>query len=563
MLCEKQVFLIHLIRQRLWLFSLVVLLTVVSALVSVGVLAFIRQKFFPADDLVVDVSTLLIFFALVLGMLVLAAGTQMLLHYMGHSVVLNLRQTLVRRVLKTSVEQLQRIGNGRILAMLNADVRSITMGVVELPELLHSVFLSVTVMAYLAYLSLPMFAMTLVCVIVIAAIGALLVGRLGSYVSKVRGDEDRLHQDYQSMISGKRELALNRARAKAFFDDELTAHACSYRNNITRADCLVDISNNMANAMMLSLIGLSFYMVSGLGLASTDIAAVFALAILFLRTPMMVVVAAFPIMITANVSFKKLQSLNLAEDAAFASNHVSKFSGFKCLSLNGAVYEYKTDDGGFSVGPIDFSVAQGELIFIIGGNGSGKSTFAHLLCGLYRCQKGQIAIDGAVVSDDELDDYRHLFSSVFTDFHVFRQLIDGNGELADKKTVDIWLERLQIQHKVTAESGLLDGVDLSQGQKKRLALLLAMLEKRDVLLLDEWAADQDPQFRHYFYSQLLPILREQGKTIIAITHDDHYFDCADRILKMHEGKLLALNKSEREALNAIAHLNAETQPKNP
>lgn len=552
-------FLLHLIRQRLGLFSIVVVMTIVSAFVSVGVLAFIRQNFYPEEGLSVDVQTLVLFFVLVLFMLLLSAGTQMLLHYMGHLVVLNLRQTLVRRVLKTSVEQLQRIGSGRVLAMLTADVRSINLGVVELPELLHSAFLSVTVLAYLAYLSLPMFGMTLVCVLVIAGLGALLVGRLGAFVRKVRSDEDRLHQDYQSMVSGKRELALNRARAEAFYDDELTEHAQSFRSNITRADFLVDISNNMANAMMLSLIGLSFYMVSGLGWASADIAAVYALAILFLRTPLMVVVAALPIMVTANVSFKKLHSLNLASDQISSDEHKSKFSGFKSLSLRSVSYEYKGEEGGFSVGPIDFEVKRGELLFIIGGNGSGKSTFANLLTGLYSCNSGDLCVDDVVITHDDLDDYRHLFSSVFTDFHVFRQLIDGCGQAANQADVDAWLERLHMTNKVKVENNCLDRVDLSQGQKKRLALLLAVLEQRDILLLDEWAADQDPQFRHYFYTELLPILRQNGKTIIAITHDDHYFDSADRILKMDNGRLQELSDEEREALNVIAHLNSPAQ----
>jgi putative ATP-binding cassette transporter len=176
---------------------------------------------------------------------------------------------------------------------------------------------------------------------------------------------------------------------------------------------------------------------------------------------------------------------------------------------------------------------------------------------LYQPKSGEILIDGDILKAEQWNEYRQLFSAIFSDFHVFRQLIDGQGEDANQAEIDEWLKRLGMDDKVTTENNRLSAVDFSQGQKKRLALLMAVLEKRDCLLLDEWAADQDPQFRHFFYNQLLPLLAKQGKTIIAITHDDHYFDGADRILKMDEGRLLELTASERQALNKLAHSNNE------
>jgi putative ATP-binding cassette transporter len=109
-----------------------------------------------------------------------------------------------------------------------------------------------------------------------------------------------------------------------------------------------------------------------------------------------------------------------------------------------------------------------------------------------------------------------------------------------------------MHHKVEHDGQRLSDVRFSQGQRKRLALLMAAVEQRDCLLLDEWAADQDPQFRQFFYHELLPALQSQGKTIIAITHDDHYFDRADRLLKMDAGCLTEVDgQTARQSVQVL------------
>jgi putative ATP-binding cassette transporter len=81
-------------------------------------------------------------------------------------------------------------------------------------------------------------------------------------------------------------------------------------------------------------------------------------------------------------------------------------------------------------------------------------------------------------------------------------------------------------------------------------LLTAALEQRNILVLDEWAADQDPEFRKVFYERLLPILKAQGYTIFAISHDDKYFHLADRIVRMHQGVLQELSAADAAGLIA-------------
>ena len=160
-----------------------------------------------------------------------------------------------------------------------------------------------------------------------------------------------------------------------------------------------------------------------------------------------------------------------------------------------------------------------------------------LLTGLYVPASGRIFVDDIEITAENRSAYRRLFAGVFTDFHLFEQLIDNMGEDAAEAQIDEWLRHLQLKGKAEIKRARILNRRLSQGQRKRLALLAAVLENRSIMVLDEWAADQDPQFRRIFYEQLLPLLKQSGSTIFAISHDDRYFNHADRVLLMCAGTL--------------------------
>lgn len=538
-------------------FVAVVVLSVLSALLSVAVLAFISQRLLAGGA---ELGMVLMQFALLLlALLATATGAQVTLHRLGHRMVYGLRRDLVRRVLATDIEQLEKVGGPPLLAALSTDTRNLTIAFVHLPELVYGAALSVAALSWLAWLSPALFAVTVVWLVATAGMGIWLVGRINFHVGKVREGDDHLYQDYQAMIDGRKELALNRARAARFYQEEFDDHARAYRDHVTRADIFNGVAGNMANVLMLALIGVLFYLSSGLGWASANTASVFALTILLLRTPLIGAVAALPTLLAARVSLKKLAGLQLAEGNTDFAPKGESLAGFKQLSLKGACYRYPDQDGvaGFEVGPLDLTVKRGELIFVQGGNGSGKSTFARLLTGLYRPLQGTLSVDGQPITEDNRVAYRQLFSSVFTDFYLFNRLLQGDGAEVRVDEVDDWLKTLGMQHKVRQADGRLSDIRFSQGQRKRLALLMAVMEQRDCLLLDEWAADQDPQFRQFFYHALLPRLQAQGKTIIAITHDDHYFDRADRLLKMDAGQLIELDgQSARHSVHALREAGA-------
>jgi putative ATP-binding cassette transporter len=268
----------------------------------------------------------------------------------------------------------------------------------------------------------------------------------------------------------------------------------------------------------------------------------YSLGILYMMTPMHLILSTIPSFADASVSMQKVEKLGLTLHESDGSDELSRpvqaASSFKSLELVGVTHTYHREGeaGGFLLGPIDLTLEPGELLFITGGNGSGKTTLAKLLLSLYIPEEGQIYLDGKLVTDETREQYRQLFSVVFSDFFLFESLFGLDSVHLDANAKK-YLVQLQLDHKVKVEDGALSTIELSQGQRKRLALLTAYLEDRPIYLFDEWAADQDPLFKEIFYHQLLPELKAKKKALIVISHDDRYYHVADRVIKLDYGKL--------------------------
>jgi putative pyoverdin transport system ATP-binding/permease protein len=277
-------------------------------------------------------------------------------------------------------------------------------------------------------------------------------------------------------------------------------------------------------------------------IVSAELLSGYVLTISYLMRPIGNTLAILPNLSQAGVALRKIDTLGLslvsqAETLARTTTNPDKFDR---IDIQQATHSYQLpgEEKTFTLGPIDLSLYPGELVFIVGGNGSGKSTLAKLITGLYIPDAGEILLDGTPIDDRHRELYRQLFSTVFADFYLFDRFIglrlaDGDAQ------ANMYLAKLQLTHKVAIEEGKLSTTALSQGQRKRLALLTAYLEDRPIYLFDEWAADQDPFFREIFYQQLLPELKQRGKAILVISHDDRYFHLADRVLKLDYGKIVS------------------------
>jgi putative pyoverdin transport system ATP-binding/permease protein len=215
-----------------------------------------------------------------------------------------------------------------------------------------------------------------------------------------------------------------------------------------------------------------------------------------------------------------------------------RFVAFTELAVDALHFHYPPTGAraGFAVGPVTARLRRGELVFVTGHNGSGKSTFLKLLTGLYAGDGGHIRVDGEAVGPADLADYRALFGTIFVDHTLFKRVygIDAEGEARAAAL----LGELGIAGKTAIAGGQVTRRDLSTGQKKRLAMALTLLRDRPILVFDEWAADQDPGFREYYYHHLLPALRDAGKLVVVVTHDDQHFGLADRTLHFTDGRAI-------------------------
>jgi putative ATP-binding cassette transporter len=295
--------------------------------------------------------------------------------------------------------------------------------------------------------------------------------------------------------------------------------------------------------LLFVVIGVMVFALPSVSNVNNEILTGCALALVYLMTPLEAILSVFPNMAHASVALQKVQKLGLSLEAQAERSDSTSDSdspaSWDLMELTGVTHTYhrEKENSRFTLGPIDLTFLRGETVFLTGGNGCGKTTLIKLIIGLYEPETGEIRLDGKPVTDENREEYRQLFSAVFSDFFLFESLLGVETRELDKKALD-YLVQLQLDHKVQVKDGELSTIDLSQGQRKRLALLTAYLEDRPIYVFDEWAADQDPQFKEIFYLQLLPELKARGKTVLVISHDDRYYELADRIVKMEYGQII-------------------------
>ena len=529
--------------------ALAIALSIASAALSVAIIALINQRLLALPGAVpADFG---LFAGLLVAMFAIGSAANIALSSLGHTIVYRLRQTLVKRVLDTGIERLESVGLARVLATLNGDINTITLAFASVPSMIYGFALSAGGLAYLAWLSLPLFLATLVVIAGAIAVGGLLMSLTRREARLARDLEDELYRHYQAVVEGRKELGLNRDRARDVYEREFEPDAARSRDHEIRTDVFNGLNQNWINTALLASIGIVMFLAAYRQWAPASVVATFAFTLMFLRAPITGMLGALPSLVAGSVALAKVESLQLAEyREGFEPRPVPSAANWKMLKLRGVAYRYASaaaDEPGFGVGPIDLDIHRGELLFVVGGNGSGKTTLMRLLCGLYRPQAGGIWLDDSEFDAARAPELRAMFASVFSDFHLFSRLLGADGRATDDARGTALLQRLQLDHKVSLRQGVLSETRLSQGQRKRLALLLAWAEQRPILLLDEWAADQDPAFREFFYHHLLPELRLAGKTIVAVSHDDTYFHLADRVLKLDGGKLLQHGPEVRRA----------------
>jgi putative ATP-binding cassette transporter len=397
---------------------------------------------------------------------------------------------------------------------------------------------------YVAFLSLGAILITIVVVVTAGMIFHLKNKRLAAEKQQAAAWERRLFDRLIDFLDGFKEIRLNSARSADLFDDAV---------DVSRKAANIKIKSQAETFKLIVMTQVSMYVLlgavvfvapqfsstlGGASLAKTTTALMFVVGACF------GLVQTIPILLTANAAADRIEQLEatLRSFVGERSEREIKIpKRFDRIEMQNIVFRYvdKFSDTTFQIGPLDFTLQSGELVFITGGNGSGKSTFLKVLAGLYPPDSGEIMLDGRRINDESRDAYRALISGIFFDYHLFQRLY-GIPE-PEWGELDRLLEKFRLEDKTGLTDGEFRTLDLSGGQRRRLALIVSMLEKRPIMLLDEWTAEQDPEFRAKFYHEILPELLQAGETIVLITHDDRYLDELDlpaRRLHMDEGRFV-------------------------
>jgi len=487
------------------------------------------------------------FDALCLALPVFRFLASFLLLRLSNRAVMELRLELSRRVLSAPLRKLEEVGAPRLLASLTDDVGSLVSAISTTPTLVIQLTIVAGCLVYLGWLSWWLLLLVLLTAAVGIATYQLPMLKAQQYFGRSRRDWDALFQHFRSLTQGTKELKIHRSRRDAFERENLRGTSESLMRNSISGSIIYDAVNSWGQALFFVLIGLVLFVLPQVRPVDQATLTGYTLAILFMVTPLDTILHQLPTLGRASVAIARIEELSrtLAPEAPEGRAAVPAPATWKSLRLDGVTHAYhrENEDEVFTLGPIDLVLYPGELVFLVGGNGSGKTTLAKLLIRLYEPEAGRILLDGEPVTDGDLERYREMFSVVFSDFYLFESLLGlGEADLDDRARH--YLAQLHLDRKVRVANGSLSTLDLSQGQRKRLALLTAYLEDRPIYLFDEWAADQDPAFKEVFYHQILPDLRKRGKTVVVISHDDRYFPVADRIIKLVDGQIAASDLAE-------------------
>lgn len=449
------------------------------------------------------------------------------------------RVRIANKVRHAELMTFERIGRSEIYASVNRDTSTISQASLVLIDGAQSAFLVTFTALYILYLSGTAFVLTVVFVWLALSIYFKRRLPLRQAIHTANDRENQLWDVITGLLDGFKMVRLHRQRSEELFThaDDLSHEAMTLKIGVRH---LVAGQFIFAQVAFFLLLGTMAFVVPRFGSeAYGDVVIKTTTAILFLIGPVGSLVNAIPTLAEANDAAEGIEALEAKLDAGSYRQTAdgTASTAFSTLALQGATFTYPTAGGEppFSVGPIDVEVRCGEVVFVSGGNGAGKSTMLKLLTGLYRPSQGQVLVNGVAVPAEGREAYHERFAVVFSDFHLFRRLYGIRGATPDR--IAELLQLLEVDDKTGVTGDQFDTLDLSSGQRKRLALLVSLLEDRPVLVFDEWAADQDPHFRRKFYEEIVPGLRAQGKTVIAVTHDDRYYGVADRLLEICEGQL--------------------------
>lgn len=527
---------------------LVIILACIAAIGNASILALINtvtEQFPELPD-----SKYIFLFAAVIGVYLVAQRWVLRITIQEVDAVLHrIRLRIIDKIHKAELMPLEKVGRADIYASMSKDMLTISNTSNTIASMCQSALLVIFTLGYIAWLSPLAFAVFVVGVVGGAGFFIMKRGSLSETIHRSMALENELSTGVTHLLDGFKEVKLNDRRGAAL-REHLGTISYAVMETKGHVTSQLAVANVLSQSIFYVLAASMVLVLPRISATNPETMVQLATGVLFLAGPIVTLVGMAQMYATANASAENIERLEAALDlqvrpAAQRKANPLALRGepFNEIVFDNVRFEYHNADGqvSFTFGPTNLTIRRGELIFVTGGNGSGKSTFLRLLTCLYFPSKGAVWVDGQRLGEDNANEYRNLFSAIFFDYHLFDRLYGLSG--VDDGQIDDLLDKLGLRGITDVVGDRFTTIKLSTGQKRRVALLISYLENRSICIFDEWAAEQDPEYRKYFYTILLPELKARGKTVIAVTHDDHYFhmDYIDRVIRLQEGRIVAEN----------------------
>lgn len=471
--------------------------------------------------------------------------SQVILTTVSINLTKNIRLDLYKRIMTAPIDVLEKLGSPKLIATITTDVGRIVFGARLIPDILVNIVTIIGLLGFLMYLNMEVFWFVMGAITFGIITFQLPILASNFYFEQSRKKVDDLQEAIRGLIYGAKELKLNDVKSRTYFRDVLLSNEIDVRKSDKIGNTIVQVASNYGDMISFFVIGIvTFIFINYESISNEELVGV-VMALLYITSPIAIVLNSLPQLVLAKVSMRKVNSIFDEIQPEDICDNVVPLEAWNEISFSKVSYQYQTKNKSeaFKVGPVDFTINKSSITFIVGGNGSGKSTLSKLLTLHHAPTSGVIKFGKTIIDKSTIKSARQYISSIYSDYYLFDRLLDGNHD-SKKDEIQRYLKELGLDSKVVIENGHFSTLNLSDGQKRRLALLVAFLENKELYLFDEWAADQDPMFKNFFYYTVLPQLKNAGKAVVVISHDDRYFDIADKVITMENGILLSCTSSE-------------------
>ena len=539
-----------------WFYIALIILSFINGTLSFAILTFINSyvagntvSFLPSTDWISFCVLLVIAFTI-------SFSFHRYMIRITNEILLEFELSLLRKIRFTSYEGFEKIGFERVLTAIS-DINRLGTLPGTFMSLISSIIIILFSFVYLVWIS-PVGALNVALILLSLLVFYLIRNtKIQKDLNVIRDLQDDYYMYLNDLLHGFKEMKMGRDRNKSLFEDFL------YKNRIVSKNLSIKTS---VEYMVNELIGnYGWYIILGVimfaiplyyAISQTELAA-FIITTLYIVGPVTMLVTIIPAVTNIKIAFERLNRFNasvevrtddlLAQSEEKKMNESIQRETLRNIRFQEVSYHYLDHNNNklFSLGPVSLEIKKGELIYIIGGNGSGKSTLVKLLTGLYKPSAGKIIFNEQELTEDNYYQYMDHISAIFASPYLFSENYDAFDLKGDEFVKLLDFMKMTDIVRINEDKNTLDH-NLSMGQRKRLSMMYSLMENKQILILDEWAAEQDPQFRKYFYESLLPSLQQAGKTILIISHDDAYYQYADRLIRLDYGKITFDKTVEKE-----------------